>query len=141
MTAYVLLIGRLFLAAFFFVSAFSKTVAPNETADLMRAAGVAGAFLWPAVAIEVLGAAALALGWMSRPAAFVLALMTVLSALLFHTAFADPNEVSHFAKDLAIAGGLLYLMAQGPGAISLSARFPTMRVEGVQPTPEPVVTP
>jgi putative oxidoreductase len=141
MTAHAFLFGRLFLAAFFLISAYSKAMAPGETAELMRNAGIAGAFLWPGVAIEVVGALALAVGWMSRPAAFVLAMMTLLSAMLFHTPFSDANELSHFAKDVAIAGGLLYVMVMGPGAISLSARFPTVRVQSSEPASGPVVTP
>jgi putative oxidoreductase len=141
MSAYALLFGRILLAAYFLISAYSQAISPNETADLMRNAGIAGAFLWPGVAIEVLGAVALALGWMSRPAAFVLAMMTLLSALLFHTGFSDADELGHFVKNLAIAGGLFYVMALGPGAISLSARFPTVRVESSAPVPESVVTP
>jgi putative oxidoreductase len=139
MTAYPLLFGRILLAVFFFISAFARAASPEETAGLMRAAGIAGAFLWPALAVEVLCALALILGWLSRPAAFVLAMMTLLSAVLFYTGFDDANDLSHFAKNLAIAGGLLYVMVTGPGAISLSAKFPTVKVKTA--SPEPLTTP
>jgi putative oxidoreductase len=135
MSAYALLFGRVLLAAFFLFSAFAKAASPGETAEAMNGAGIAGAFLWPALSIQVLCALALIFGWMSRPAAFALALMTLLSAVLFHSDFGDANELSHLTKNLAIAGGLLYVMISGPGAISLSARFGAVRVRGAEPEP------
>ena len=57
-------------------------------------------------------------GW---PYALVLAAFCVATALLFHTRFGDRNQLLHFEKDLAIAGGLLVLFAHGAGAWSLDA--------------------
>jgi hypothetical protein len=41
---------------------------------------------------------------------------------LFHTNFASRNELLHFEKDLAIAGGTFVLMLRGAGGYSLDAR-------------------
>jgi putative oxidoreductase len=41
--------------------------------------------------------------------------------VLFHTKFGDRNQLLHFEKDLAIAGGLLVLFAHGGGAWALDA--------------------
>ena len=40
-------------------------------------------------------------------------------ALLFHGNFADRNQLLHFEKDFAIAGGLLVLFAFGPGRYAI----------------------
>jgi uncharacterized membrane protein YphA (DoxX/SURF4 family) len=45
----------------------------------------------------------------------------VATALLFHTKIGVRNELLHFEKDLAIAGGLLVLVAHGAGAWALDA--------------------
>ena len=136
MTGYFSLAGRLLLATLFLVSAFNKLMHPVETAQYMHSMGVAGALLWPTVALEVLGGLALAIGWFSRPAALMLALFTLIAAAIFHSNFADMNQVNNFLKNLAVAGGLLYLVAWGPGRFSISARIPTFKVR----TQEPLAT-
>lgn len=62
---------------------------------------------------------AIAFGLMTRPAAFGLGLFCLLTALLFHTNFASHNELLHFEKDLAIAGGMFALIVAGAGKLSL----------------------
>jgi putative oxidoreductase len=51
--------------------------------------------------------------------AWILATFTVAAALIFHRALGDPNQFVHFAKNLAIAGGLLQVAAFGAGSFSL----------------------
>ena len=43
------------------------------------------------------------------------------TAVIFHTKFGNRNELLHFEKDLAIAGGFLVLAARGAGAWALDA--------------------
>jgi putative oxidoreductase len=40
---------------------------------------------------------------------------------LFHNNFANRNELLHFEKDLAIAGGMFVLMLRGAGSLSVDA--------------------
>ena len=74
-----------------------------------------------AIAVEVLGGLLILLGYFTRPAALVLAGFCVATAVLFHTRLGVRNELLHFEKDLAIAGGLLVLFAHGGGRWSLDA--------------------
>ena len=53
--------------------------------------------------------------------AAVLALFTVGSALIAHTNFADPNQMTNFMKNLAIAGGFLMFVKYGAGSASIDA--------------------
>jgi uncharacterized membrane protein YphA (DoxX/SURF4 family) len=46
-----------------------------------------------------------------------LAVFTLVAAYLFHMNFGDRNQVIHFMKNLAIAGGFLALAAGGPGVV------------------------
>ena len=88
----------------------------------MTSQGVPGALLPLVIATEVLGAFAIMLGWHTRLAAFLMAGFTLLTALLFHTNFADQVQMIMFFKNLSIAGALLMLMVNGAGAYSLDAR-------------------
>ena len=54
--------------------------------------------------------------------AVALALFSVATALTFHSDLADQNQLIHFFKNFAIAGGLLQVAAYGAGRISLDAR-------------------
>jgi putative oxidoreductase len=42
-----------------------------------------------------------------------------------HHALGDQNQMFHFLKNLAMAGGLLQLVANGAGAFSLDERHTT----------------
>jgi putative oxidoreductase len=39
--------------------------------------------------------------------------------VLFHSNFADQNQMIHFLKNVMMAGGLLQIVAFGSGAISI----------------------
>src|SRR5580704_10376641 len=60
-------------------------------------------------------------GWHARLGAAALGLFCLATAILFHTNFANRNELLHFEKDLAIAGGMFILMLRGAGGYSVLA--------------------
>jgi putative oxidoreductase len=117
--------GRLLIAAIFVVSGLGKIAQPAATIAYMTAAGLPLAPLGLAgsALIEVGGGLALILGYRTRFAATVLALFALVTALVFHSAFADQNQFVHFFKNIAIAGGLLQVVAFGGGRLSLDARL------------------
>jgi putative oxidoreductase len=116
------LAGRVFLAAIFLISGLGKIGAYTGTAAYMASVGVPGALLPLVIATEVLGALAIIIGWKARVAALLLAGFTVLSALIFHSNFADQIQMIMFLKNIAIAGGFLLLVARGAGAFSVDRR-------------------
>jgi putative oxidoreductase len=71
------------------------------------------------IALQLGGGALIAAGIMTRFAALPFAAFCVLTAILFHWQFADRNQLLHFQKDLAIAGGFLVLACCGPGNWSI----------------------
>jgi putative oxidoreductase len=117
------LAGRILLAVVFLLSGVGKLGAYSGTAAYMASQGVPGALLPAVIFTEVVFAAAVIVGWQTRIAAFLLAGFTLLSALLFHNNFADQNQMIHFMKNVAIAGGFLLLVAHGAGRWSLDRRF------------------
>ena len=58
-------------------------------------------------------------GFLTRTTALFTAGFTVLTALLFHTNFAEGVNQLMFMKNLSIAGGFLVLGIAGPGAFSI----------------------
>src|SRR6266850_2630969 len=116
------LIGRVFLAAIFLLSGVGKIGAYAGTAAYMSSVGVPAALLPAVIATEVLGALAIILGWQTRIIAFLLAGFSLLSALIFHSNFADQIQTIMFLKNVAIAGGFLLLVANGAGPLRLDRR-------------------
>jgi putative oxidoreductase len=115
-------IGRLLLALIFVMSGFGKISGYEATQGYMAAMGVPGNLLPLVIITEVVGGLAIILGWKTRIAAFALAGFSILSALLFHTNFADQIQMIMFMKNLAIAGGFLVLFSHGPGAYAMDNR-------------------
>jgi len=118
------LAGRVLLAAIFVMSGLGKVAAPAATLAYMTAAGLplAPLGLAGAALIELGGGIALILGYRTRLVGTVLAVFAIVTALIFHSAFADQNQLIHFFKNVAMAGGLLQVVAFGGGRLSFDAR-------------------
>lgn len=116
------LIGRVLLAAIFLLSGIAKLGDPAGTAAYVASAGLPAPTLaaWGAALLETLGGIALIVGFRTRLFALALAGFSVVAAVFFHSALADQNQMIHFMKNFAIAGGLLQLAAFGPGRFALS---------------------
>jgi putative oxidoreductase len=116
------LIGRILLASLFILEAVSKIETYEMAARYTAAFGVPAQLLPFAIALELGGGLMIALGWRTRWAALALAVFCAAAALIFHTNFAERNQVIHFEKDLALAGAFLILAARGAGRLSLDRR-------------------
>jgi putative oxidoreductase len=121
------LVGRLLLGSLFLIEGWSKLKGYGAAAAYMERFSVPGLLLPAVIAIELGAGLLLVVGWQARCAALALAIFCVVAALMFHLNFADRNQVLHFEKDLAIAGGLLVLAAFGPGRFSIEG---TRRAKG-----------
>lgn len=115
------LLGRLLLAAIFLHEAFAKLTGYATAIAYMEAFGVPGALLPLAIGFELGCGLLIVIGYRTRIAALLLAAFCVATAFLFHTRLGDRNQLLHFEKDLAIAGGFLVLAARGAGALALDA--------------------
>lgn len=120
------LLGRCLLAAIFLLSGVIKLADPQGTQAYMAGMGMAWAtafFFWSAVAVELVGGLSLLLGLWTRVGSGMLFLFMIPTTGIFHTEFADPNQIVHLLKNLAIMGGLLYLEVFGPGPISFDSAW------------------
>jgi putative oxidoreductase len=127
--AFLSLVARALLGALFMVAGIRGALAFAGTAAYMGRLG----FPLPEVAavltiaIEVGGSALLIIGWKTRWAALLLALFAAIAAFAGHRfwqvhASQYTNELHHFLKDLAVAGGMLMIALNGPGRLSVDGR-------------------
>ena len=115
-------VGRVLIAIMFVMSGLSKISGYAGTQGYMETVGVPGILLPLVIALEVAGGIAIIVGWQTRLAALALAGFCVISAILFHANFGDQIQMIMFMKNIAIAGGFLFLVANGPGAYALDNR-------------------
>ncbi len=114
--------GRVLIAIIFVMAGVNKISGYAGTQGYMESMGVPGILLPVVIILEIAGGLAIAVGWRTRWAAAALAVFTILSAIIFHFDPADQMQFTSFLKNLAIAGGFLFLVAHGPGAFALDNR-------------------
>lgn len=126
----VALAGRVLIAVLFLPEGLGKISGFNGIVGYIASAGLPlpqlGAVL--AIAVEVGGSLALLAGFKTRWAAAAMVIFCFATAAFFHPFWAaqpDQATVQHimFFKNMAIAGGLIVLMAFGPGGWSLDSKY------------------
>ena len=117
-------VGRLLISTLFILAGLSKIAAPAMTIGYIQSVGL----LMRTVAFglaaftEIVGGLMLLLGYRTRVVAGVLVVFTLATAAFFHNHLGDQNQFIHFFKNVALAGGLLHVMAFGGGRLSLDGR-------------------
>ena len=104
-----LLIARLFTTGIFVFYILDEIGAPHATSAL----------LYLAAAIQLVGVILVALGYKTRFAALLLAFCIITPLLFSGSAGSAGAFMIHLLKDLAVAGGFLFMFAYGPGPLSL----------------------
>ena len=120
------LIGRILLALIFILSGYSKIGGFQQTVGYMAGHGLPlpQVLLVLTIIIEVGGGLMILLGWRARWAALAIFLWLIPTTLIFHAFWAADaaqmqNQWGNFMKNLAIMGGMMYVMASGSGPYSL----------------------
>lgn len=119
------LLARLAISLLFLVAGLRKAVAFAGTAGYFTRLGfpMPEAMAALAIAVEIGGGILLIAGWKTRWAALILLVLTLVATFAAHRFWeADAaqyaNQLNHFLKNIAVAGGLLMLAAVGGGTIS-----------------------
>ena len=123
------LFGRVLLALIFIIAGFHKITGFAGTAEMMAGRGLPlpQVLLAATILIELGGGLMILLGWHARWAALAIFLFLIPTTLIFHAYWSvDPsqplmvkNQMNQFMKNLAIMGGMLYVVAYGSGPFSL----------------------
>jgi putative oxidoreductase len=115
----VLLASRLLLAGLFVHEGLFLAVNFAAASATMAKTGVPAPALVATIGLQLVAGMAIAVGWHARLGAAALGLFCLATALLFHTNFANRNDLLHFEKDLATVDGLFILMLRGAGRYSV----------------------
>lgn len=120
------LAGRILLSLLFFVAGYNKLMATAGTAGYFGKLGLPmpDVLVWIVIAIELIGALLIVIGWQTRAVAWVMAIFTLAAAIFGHKfwgvdAATFNAQFTQFLKNLAIMGGFLTLAAYGPGRLSV----------------------
>jgi len=124
------LAGRILLAAIFLTSGYAKLADPASAVGYMNMAGVPSAdtLVYVAGTAELLGGLSILVGFLARLGALGLFLMLIPIQYYFHSFWTmegaeAQTQMVQFMKNLTIMGGLLMLVASGPGRYSIDGRL------------------
>ena len=107
------LIGRVLISALFLISAFNKIFNLEGSMNWMEGFGVPGFLIFPAIAVEIILPVLVIVGYQARIAAGILAIFCLTTAFLFHFDFSNQSQLVSFLKNIGLAGGFLFIVANG----------------------------
>ena len=108
------LIGRIFISSIFLFSGVNKIFQYDGTIQWMEQGGVPGVFLVPTIVLEIIAPFLIIIGYQTRLAAGLLALFCIATGLIFHFDLSNQMQIIALLKNLALTGGLLFLIINGP---------------------------
>ena len=107
------LIGRIFISALFLISAFNKIFNLDGSMGWMEGFGVPGFLIFPAIAVEIILPMLVIVGYQARIASGILAIFCLVTAFLFHFDFSNQSQLVSFLKNIGLAGGFIFIVANG----------------------------
>ena len=106
------LMGRILISALL-ISAYDKIFSIDGSMSWMEGFGIPGFLLYPVIALEIILPLCVVIGYQARIAAGLLAIFCLATAFIFHLDFIDPMQKISFLKNIGLAGGFLFIVANG----------------------------
>ena len=106
-------IARLLISALFLISAYNKIFSIDGTMSWMEGFGIPGLLLYPTIVLEIILPLFIVIGYQARLSAGLLAIFCIATAFIFHYDFVDQMQTIAFLKNLGLAGGFLFIVANG----------------------------
>ena len=113
------LIGRIFISAIFLFSGFNKIGDYEGSVGWMESFGLPGFLLIPAIILEITAPILIIIGYQTKVAAASLSIFCIATSVIFHNNFGDQIQLIGFMKNIALAGGFLFLVVNGANGYSL----------------------
>ena len=107
------LIARISISILFLLNGIFKINNYEGTIGWMESFGLPGILIFPAIILEIVGPILIIIGYQTRIAASTLSLFCIATAIIFHNDFSDQMQLTAFLKNIALAGGFLFLVVNG----------------------------
>ena len=117
------LVGRVFISLVFLLSGINKIGNYEGSVGWMESFGMPGIFLIPAIILEIVAPILIIIGYKVKIAAGLLSVFCIVTALIFHTDFSNQMQFVSFMKNIALAGGFLFLVINGTKDFSLERKL------------------
>ena len=117
------LIGRIFISLVFLLSGFNKIGNYEGTIGWMESFSMPGIFLIPAIILEVGAPILIIIGYKVKISAALLSLFCIATAVIFHNDFSNQMQFISFMKNIALAGGFLFIVVNGAKNFSLDKKL------------------
>ena len=117
------LVGRIFISLVFLSSGFNKIGNYEGTIGWMETFSMPGIFLIPAIILEVGAPILIIIGYKVKISAALLSLFCIATAVIFHNDFSNQMQFVSFMKNIALAGGFLFLVVNGAKDFSLDKKL------------------
>jgi putative oxidoreductase len=113
-------LARLLMCSLFIWDGVLQLRDPAGTVDYFRTLNVPMPHIavWVSIAVHLLGGIAILVGFMTRWAAALLILLCLGTAFGIHLRAGDMDNMVNFYKNLVMAGGFLYVINFGAGALA-----------------------
>ena len=117
------LVARILISALFLLNGVFKISNYEGTIEWMEGFGIPGILIIPAIILEIVGPILIILGYKAKIAAGFLGLFCIATAFIFHNDFSDQMQLGSFLKNIALAGGFLFIFINGTKDFSLDKKF------------------
>ena len=117
------LVARILISALFLLNGVFKISNYDGTVGWMEGFGIPGILIIPAIILEIVGPIFIILGYKAKVAAGLLSLFCIATAVIFHNDFSDQMQLGSFLKNIALAGGFLFIFINGTKDFSLDRKF------------------
>jgi len=117
------LVGRVFISLVFLLSGINKIVNYEGSIGWMESFGMPGIFLIPAIILEIGAPILIITGYKVKIAAALLSVFCIATALIFHTDFSNQMQFVSFMKNIALAGGFLFLVINDTKGFGLERKL------------------
>ena len=117
------LVARILISTLFLLNGFFKIGNYDGTVEWMEGYGIPAIFLIPTIILEIVGPILIILGYKAKIPAGLLSLFCILTAFIFHNDFSNQMQLGSFLKNIALAGGFLFIFINGTRDFSLDKKF------------------